>query len=655
MLKLRCGLQSQYPTTSSKVLFFLALLQEMFNPDTRKFSLTVDGRVVCRKAFQIFWDIGDYTFKKLFRNIRNNEPLSVIHGNSYVHDPVKLVRCCDWLGVLEKYCEQQPDSEEVHLPERTYKADVYEEMVNDLKKTLPTSEIPAYQTFCTAWRKHYPHLKIPRVNRLGRCDVCCSFAEKIKVAVGRGKSRLCAELQKHRAQTRAERKQISLLHEKTKDDKEMWTSVCTDWSAPHFMPHRPSQPKGWMAKKRPKYHLFGLVNRSHNQLYLLPHFDFWTHDANLHLSFLYVYIQKMKQQNLLGRNLIIQMDNCWRDNKNKFFLGFAAVLVEKKIFSSVEIYYLQPGHSHDMVDAECFKPLGNHTRFMYGYWTPEEFISCFINKAWNRSPRKPGFLEPCVWDWKEWLLPKLRNVSFHTFQRAFKITMQDGVPVLFYKASVLSSTWKGLENSTSGLQILSELPEGNPHLIPPTSLPQEDLEDLPSLTSMPAHIKTFWRDFSEEQFSESYGAVPDFLVTDFWGVPLESISSSSSSDEESVVERPIHVTHHPTTVNLTPDLLQKNLAVRVSEEFYVNNPEDKPDFWLAKLVAILPTSSTGNRKIKVQWYQNISSANNTNKFELLEDTDDILFSAVIWGNIELTNTGKIKTAHERKIYSIMNQ
>ena len=35
----------------------------------------------------------------------------------------------------------------------------------------------------------------------------------------------------------------------------------------------------------------------------------------------------------------------WLDNKNKFILGFAAVLVEKKIFSSVLIYYLQPGHS----------------------------------------------------------------------------------------------------------------------------------------------------------------------------------------------------------------------------------------------------------------------------------------------------------------------
>ena len=653
MMALRCSLQGRCPATSDKVLFFLALLQEMFNPTTKRFTLTVDGRPVCRKAFLIFWDIRDYTFKKLVRSIKHNEPLSVIHGNSYVHDTVKLDRCCDWLGVLVKYCEQQPDSEEIHLPERTYKADVYEEMVYDLSKTYSKKDIPAYQTFCAAWRKHFFHLKIPRVNRLGRCDVCCSFAEQIKLANGKQKSKLCAELKKHRAITRKERTAISLEHEKTKDDKEMWTSVCTDWSAPHFMPHRPTQPKGWMAKKRPKYHLFGLVNRSLNQLCLLPHFDFWTHDANLHLSFLYVYLQQMKQQNLLGRNLMIQMDNCWKDNKNKFLLGFAAVLVEKKIFSSVIIFYLQPGHSHDFVDAECFKPLGNHTRFMYGYWTPEEFISLFINKAWNRSERKPAYLEACVWDWKSWLLPNLRNISFHTFQRAFKITMQDEVPVLFYKKSILSSTWKGLENSTSGLQILTELPEGHPPHIPPTPLPEEDLEDLPSLTSMPGHVQTFWNDFTEEQFSVSYGSVPAFLELDFWGAPLEGISSSSSSEEESSVERPIHVTHHPTTVNLTDDLLQKNLAVRVSPDLYENSA-DKPDFWLAKLIDILPASSSGNRKIKVQWYQNIVS-NNTNKFELLEDTDEILFSSVIWGNIELTNTGKIKKAHERKIYSVMNQ
>ena len=223
----------------------------------------------------------------------------------------------------------------------------------------------------------------------------------------------------------------------------------------------------------------------------------------------------------------------------------------------------------------------------------------------------------------------------------------------FKKLVRMSSTWKGLENSTSGLQILTELPEGHPPHIPPTPLPEEDLVDLPSLPSMPAHVQTFWKDFEEEQFSPSYGSVPAFLERDFWGVPLESLSSSSSSAEESSVERPIHVTHHPVTVNLTADLLQKNLAVRVSPDFYENSA-DQPDFWLAKLIDILPASSSGNRKIKVQWYQNIVS-NNTNKFELLEDTDEILFSSVIWGNIELTNTGKIKKAHERKIYSLMNQ
>jgi hypothetical protein len=68
------------------------------------------------------------------------------------------------------------------------------------------------------------------------------------------------------------------------------------------------------------------------------------------LSFLFTYLCNLKEQSKLGKRLMLQIDNCWRDNKNKYFLGFLAEIIAEKWFTSIEVYYLRPGHSHEMVD-----------------------------------------------------------------------------------------------------------------------------------------------------------------------------------------------------------------------------------------------------------------------------------------------------------------
>lgn len=42
-----------------------------------------------------------------------------------------------------------------------------------------------------------------------------------------------------------------------------------------------------------------------------------------------------------------QADNCGRENKNKFFLSFMALLVAKRIVKEVLISFLMVGHTHE--------------------------------------------------------------------------------------------------------------------------------------------------------------------------------------------------------------------------------------------------------------------------------------------------------------------
>jgi hypothetical protein len=92
-------------------------------------------------------------------------------------------------------------------------------------------------------------------------------------------------------------------------------------------------------KKRLKIYVFGIAYPA----MLYPHFDHWEHNnANLHISFLFSYFRQLHKAGKLGKNLMLQMDNCWRDNKNKWFFGFLAYLAAFGWFDSVEIYLLVP-------------------------------------------------------------------------------------------------------------------------------------------------------------------------------------------------------------------------------------------------------------------------------------------------------------------------
>jgi hypothetical protein len=114
----------------------------------------------------------------------------------------------------------------------------------------------------------------------------------------------------------------------------------------------------------------------------------------LHISFLFSYLRQLHEADKLGKNLMLQKDNCWRDNKNKWFFGFLAHLAVFGWFDSVEIYYLCPGHSHGIVDSMCFALLGRDARAHFTYWTSDQFWSNFVIKAFQ-TQGKSGIPRSC--------------------------------------------------------------------------------------------------------------------------------------------------------------------------------------------------------------------------------------------------------------------
>lgn len=79
-------------------------------------------------------------------------------------------------------------------------------------------------------------------------------------------------------------------------------------------------------------HLTGVLNHGRQPKGYFDLFQY-PHDANLTINILLLELQSMGED--LPDTLYLQMDNCWRENKNQFVLNFLALLVKLDIFVKV--------------------------------------------------------------------------------------------------------------------------------------------------------------------------------------------------------------------------------------------------------------------------------------------------------------------------------
>lgn len=90
--------------------------------------------------------------------------------------------------------------------EKVLKMDVYDCFKIELSKYLPDHNIPSSRTFYFVWRRDFGHIKIPKKNRLGACDVCVKLNKQIDDAVGKDKEKWKAKRNEHLNAVREERR-----------------------------------------------------------------------------------------------------------------------------------------------------------------------------------------------------------------------------------------------------------------------------------------------------------------------------------------------------------------------------------------------------------------------------------------------------------------
>ena len=86
-------------------------------------------------------------------------------------------------------------------------------------------------------------------------------------------------------------------------------------------------------------------------LYGIIDYKQYAHDPNYTISVLTKVLSMQKHK--LPRKLRLQLDNCFKENKNKAVFTFLALLVEIHMFDEIIVGFLMVGHTHTDIDQVC--------------------------------------------------------------------------------------------------------------------------------------------------------------------------------------------------------------------------------------------------------------------------------------------------------------
>ena len=160
----------------------------------------------------------------------------------------------------------------------------------------------------------------------------------------------------------------------------------------------------------------------------------------------------LSTQNDLGKLpsvLHLSMDNCFRENKNRFVLSFLAALVELDILAEVNVTFLLVGHTGNEVD-QLFSILTQS--FKKEIKTLEDLKDKIVKSGIKPVP-DVEVLE-YIWNWKMFALDALTEEELrnHSKYHAFNIKKEKGQVKLRGKRYLFDDEWVPY----TGIRLLKE-------------------------------------------------------------------------------------------------------------------------------------------------------------------------------------------------------
>jgi len=435
-------------------------------------NYVLNGKHCCRTAFRKVLGISNFKLnhvRDVAKNITDNGPNKQFHRNCD-----KMVKLMAWWELLIKEQGQFMTNGEVHLNYYHTWSDLYNRYASDLKQQKDAQFIVTKAHFFKVKIAHFSHLKLAKVIRMSKCTSCVRFAaqnakrRRMKKAE---RAALDAQIRRHNNMHINERKKYMKRCMKASNEPKSYMSIIVDGSSHKDFPHKVTKPKALDAVKLLRVGCFALINHCEKNSELHWQLPVWPGDSNVIISIIWQHICNESKTRPLPKTLYLQLDNCYRENKNKYMLGFLEWLVDKKIFTKVVLSFMIVGHTHcdvDQLHSIWIKWYNKHDCD-----TPVQLIDQCPTIFGKHTPTKSQLLSN-VFDWKSWMKPHFNNAYNQSSPQTFKVQRNDdGVPVVYHKSYSTCKRWQG--GTTPVLQVSLQR---NPQPLAPKKLDTEALQEL---------------------------------------------------------------------------------------------------------------------------------------------------------------------------------
>ncbi len=259
-----------------------------------------------------------------------------------------------------------PDSTEIHLPYHV-KADVYKMFMEDVRRpenALHSRTVSA-SYFYAVWKEGAPEVKTRKLHRFTKCSDCEFYrAELARAGLDLNKCDLLKKAKAaHIKHVMQERLEYASKRDRARRNPEKYCSFIVDGAdqSAYGLPHLIYNTKS-MRGERLKVRLIGLKEHlpiPNIFLYMLTE-EFET-GANHVIEVVHRFLTEKSEKGQIPPTLYVQVDNCWRENKNRYFMSYFETLVGMGVVVEAFVSFLPIGHTHEDID-QVFSRTAVHLR-----------------------------------------------------------------------------------------------------------------------------------------------------------------------------------------------------------------------------------------------------------------------------------------------------
>ena len=146
------------------------------------------------------------------------------------------------------------------------------------------------------------------------------------------------------------------------------------------------------------------------------------------VSIIYKLILTMlKDFGTLPPHCHINLDNCWRENKNMYLFSFLSALVQLDVFVDITVDFMLVGHTGNQVD-QLFSILASE--FKSEIRSPDDLLAKIRTSAIQPQPLCEELYY--IWNFRDFIKPKMsdKRLVNHSFLHSFLVKKESGVAVL---------------------------------------------------------------------------------------------------------------------------------------------------------------------------------------------------------------------------------